>query len=264
MGGGAAEVRRSSTGGCQRAQLPRSSGGRLRSQGFTCGCRRHEEAPRLGHRGAGRGQRRPRQRCCRSHRRSCRPGERGRTGQGRGRDPRRPGRRRTPRHGAGRRPRRFARPPRRSRRSRTRWRRSRLDRPELVRTTHPQWFLPLRCRQVHRRAAAGLRLRAAVHLLNLPDARCGRGDRCHRRVQNDQGGDKLATYRFNTNTAEHHFCTQCGIYTHHKRRSNPTSSASTSLASKAYRRSIFMRCSSSTGAGTRPTIPSIRPMSQAC
>ena len=36
-----------------------------------------------------------------------------------------------------------------------------------------------------------------------------------------EGADKLATYRFNTKTAEHHFCTECGIYTHHKRRSNP-------------------------------------------
>ena len=36
-----------------------------------------------------------------------------------------------------------------------------------------------------------------------------------------QGADKLATYRFNTGVAEHHFCTVCGIYTHHKRRSNP-------------------------------------------
>jgi len=36
-----------------------------------------------------------------------------------------------------------------------------------------------------------------------------------------EGEDFLATYRFNTNTAEHHFCTVCGIYTHHKRRSNP-------------------------------------------
>jgi hypothetical protein len=35
-----------------------------------------------------------------------------------------------------------------------------------------------------------------------------------------QGVDKLATYRFNTRTAEHHFCSVCGIYTHHKRRSN--------------------------------------------
>ena len=36
-----------------------------------------------------------------------------------------------------------------------------------------------------------------------------------------EGEDKLATYLFNTKTAEHHFCTICGIYTHHKRRSNP-------------------------------------------
>ena len=36
-----------------------------------------------------------------------------------------------------------------------------------------------------------------------------------------KGADKLATYRFNTCVAEHHFCTLCGIYTHHRRRSNP-------------------------------------------
>ena len=36
-----------------------------------------------------------------------------------------------------------------------------------------------------------------------------------------EGADKLATYRFNTGVAEHHFCSICGIYTHHKRRSNP-------------------------------------------
>lgn len=36
-----------------------------------------------------------------------------------------------------------------------------------------------------------------------------------------KGADKLATYRFNTMSAEHHFCAVCGIYTHHKRRSNP-------------------------------------------
>ena len=35
------------------------------------------------------------------------------------------------------------------------------------------------------------------------------------------GADKLATYSFNTMSAEHHFCSVCGIYTHHKRRSNP-------------------------------------------
>jgi len=36
-----------------------------------------------------------------------------------------------------------------------------------------------------------------------------------------KGEDKLATYRFKTKTAEHHFCLVCGIYTHHKRRSDP-------------------------------------------
>ena len=36
-----------------------------------------------------------------------------------------------------------------------------------------------------------------------------------------QGEDKLATYCFNTMSAEHHFCSVCGIYTHHKRRSDP-------------------------------------------
>ena len=37
-----------------------------------------------------------------------------------------------------------------------------------------------------------------------------------------QGEDVLASYRFNSRTAEHHFCKTCGIYTHHKRRSNPS------------------------------------------
>ena len=36
-----------------------------------------------------------------------------------------------------------------------------------------------------------------------------------------EGAGQLATYQFNTRTAEHHFCRNCGIYTHHKRRSNP-------------------------------------------
>ena len=35
-----------------------------------------------------------------------------------------------------------------------------------------------------------------------------------------QGDDVLTTYRFNTGTAQHFFCSRCGIYTHHQRRSN--------------------------------------------
>ena len=35
------------------------------------------------------------------------------------------------------------------------------------------------------------------------------------------GADALTAYRFNTGTAQHFFCSHCGIYTHHQRRSNP-------------------------------------------
>ena len=33
--------------------------------------------------------------------------------------------------------------------------------------------------------------------------------------------EALAEYRFNTGVARHFFCSKCGIYTHHRRRSNP-------------------------------------------
>ncbi len=36
-----------------------------------------------------------------------------------------------------------------------------------------------------------------------------------------KGEDKLGLYQFNTGTAEHYYCSKCGIYTHHKRRSSP-------------------------------------------
>lgn len=36
-----------------------------------------------------------------------------------------------------------------------------------------------------------------------------------------KGEDSLKLYQFNTKTAKHFFCSQCGIYTHHQRRSNP-------------------------------------------
>lgn len=37
-----------------------------------------------------------------------------------------------------------------------------------------------------------------------------------------QGEALLRRYQFNTCTAEHYFCGACGIYTHHRRRSDPT------------------------------------------
>jgi hypothetical protein len=35
-----------------------------------------------------------------------------------------------------------------------------------------------------------------------------------------RGEDALTSYRFNTGSAQHFFCSKCGIYTHHQRRSN--------------------------------------------
>lgn len=36
------------------------------------------------------------------------------------------------------------------------------------------------------------------------------------------GADKLSQYQFNSHVAEHYFCSVCGVYTHHKPRSNPS------------------------------------------
>ncbi len=36
-----------------------------------------------------------------------------------------------------------------------------------------------------------------------------------------RGQDVLRLYQFDTREAEHYFCSVCGIYTHHRRRSNP-------------------------------------------
>ena len=36
-----------------------------------------------------------------------------------------------------------------------------------------------------------------------------------------QGHEALALYQFNTRVAKHYFCSKCGIYTFHQRRSSP-------------------------------------------
>lgn len=40
-------------------------------------------------------------------------------------------------------------------------------------------------------------------------------------VKITKGADNLARYQWGTGTAQHYFCKTCGIYTHHRRRSNP-------------------------------------------
>ncbi|MDR3437735.1 GFA family protein, partial [Telmatospirillum sp.] len=37
-----------------------------------------------------------------------------------------------------------------------------------------------------------------------------------------QGEDALTSYRFHTRSVQHFFCSRCGIYTHHQRRSDPS------------------------------------------
>ena len=38
----------------------------------------------------------------------------------------------------------------------------------------------------------------------------------------NKGEDKLKLYQFHSKVAKHYFCSNCGIYTHHNPRSNPS------------------------------------------
>jgi hypothetical protein len=58
------------------------------------------------------------------------------------------------------------------------------------------------------------RMRGAVVVMADPS-----GVRIH------QGDDALTRYRFHSGEALHFFCSRCGIYTHHQRRSDPTQHA---------------------------------------
>lgn len=40
-------------------------------------------------------------------------------------------------------------------------------------------------------------------------------------IEVQQGEDALTLYQFNTGEAKHYFCSRCGIYTFHQRRSSP-------------------------------------------
>jgi hypothetical protein len=43
----------------------------------------------------------------------------------------------------------------------------------------------------------------------------------HQDIEVVAGEQWLTLYQFNTLQAKHYFCSKCGIYTHHQRRSNP-------------------------------------------
>ena len=40
-------------------------------------------------------------------------------------------------------------------------------------------------------------------------------------IMSISGEENLSTYQFGTNVAKHYFCKNCGIYTHHQRKSDP-------------------------------------------
>jgi hypothetical protein len=62
-------------------------------------------------------------------------------------------------------------------------------------------------------------------VLVLPHARRRRRHGGNGRDQDPAGEDALTSYRFHTGAAQHFFCSRCGIYTHHQRRSNQNSFA---------------------------------------
>ena len=96
-------------------------------------------------------------------------------------------------------------------------------------------------------------MRGAVAVTSTPDA-----------FRITQGEDKLATYRFNTKAAEHHFCSVCGIYTHHKRRSNPNQLGVNVACLEGVSPFDFARSSSTMVTATLATMPSIKPIRRAC
>ncbi|MFD2178354.1 GFA family protein [Veronia pacifica] len=90
--------------------------------------------------------------------------------------------------------------------------------------------------QINREHKATCHCGSVEMLLSLPDGlvdirRCD-CSMCRRRgaivssitldaIKITKGQDLLSLYQFNTHTAKHFFCSRCGIYTHHQRRSNP-------------------------------------------
>ncbi len=65
-------------------------------------------------------------------------------------------------------------------------------------------------RSARRCTCSYCRMRGAIAVsANLDDIRITSGE------------EALTLYQFNTKTAKHYFCSVCGIYTHHQRRSNP-------------------------------------------
>ena len=63
-----------------------------------------------------------------------------------------------------------------------------------------------------RRCNCSLCSRRAAVMASVPEAR----------LHVVQGEEFIALYEFNTKVAKHYFCKVCGIYTHHRKRSDPS------------------------------------------
>lgn len=95
-------------------------------------------------------------------------------------------------------------------------------------------YIPMKINAIHK---ASCHCKAIQFVLTLPrgldDPRRCDCSMCRRRgaivasvtldgIKITKGEDKLSLYQFNTKMAKHFFCSICGIYTHHQRRSNPS------------------------------------------
>ena len=119
---------------------------------------------------------------------------------------------------------------------------------------HPeetQGELPLRRRGAGADPAGWRGGSAPLRLLLLSAARGHRRLGAALRHPHPAGEAALRCYQFNTRTAKHYFCSVCGIYTHHQRRSNPAEYGYNLACLEGSTRSIWERCRPATGCITR-------------
>ena len=74
---------------------------------------------------------------------------------------------------------------------------------------------------------AEIKINAISKLLRCNCSICKRKGAIMSMVKNEdfkivKGEDVLKVYQFHTKVAKHYFCSECGIYTHHNPRSNPS------------------------------------------
>ena len=84
-------------------------------------------------------------------------------------------------------------------------------------------ILKCHCRKIE----AELKINSLSKILRCNCSICKRKGAIMSMVKNEdfkitKGKDYLKMYQFHSNVAKHFFCSNCGIYTHHNPRSNPS------------------------------------------